>query len=51
MAGAAIDRIPLRVTMLPVLGIVAWLAVGKVGLGFLALLLAAVLLGNVIAAV
>jgi Ca2+:H+ antiporter len=37
--------------MLPVLGIVAWLAVGKVGLGFLALLLAAVLLGNVIAAV
>src|SRR5215472_5682724 len=51
MAGAPIDRIPLYVTMLPVLGIVAWLAVGKVGLGFLALVLAAVLLGNVIAAV
>jgi hypothetical protein len=40
MAGAPIDRIPLYVTMLPVLGIVAWLAVGKVGLGFLALVLA-----------
>ena len=51
MAGARIDRIPLHVTILPVLGIVAWLAVGKVGLGFLALVLAAVLLGNVIAAV
>ena len=37
--------------MLPVLGIVAWLVVRKVGLGFLALVLAAVLLGNVIAAV
>jgi len=51
MAGPPIDRIPLFVTMLPVLGIVAWLAVGKVGLGFLALVLVAVLLGNVIAAV
>ena len=51
MAGAPIDRIPLYFTILPVLGIVAWLAVGKVGLGFLALVLAAVLLGNVIAAV
>jgi hypothetical protein len=37
MAGPPIDRIPLHVMMLPVLGIVAWLAVGKVGLGFLAL--------------
>jgi Ca2+:H+ antiporter len=51
MASAPVDRIPWHVTILPVLGIVAWLAVGKVGLGFLALVLAAVLLGNVIAAV
>ena len=51
MAGPTFDRIPLHVTILPVLGIAAWLAVGKVGLGFLALVLAAVLLGNVIAAV
>src|SRR5215471_16208309 len=51
MAGPTFDRIPLHVTILPVLGIAAWLAVGKVGLGFLALALAAVLLGNVIAAV
>src|SRR5215469_11588234 len=51
MAGPPIDRIPLYVTMLPALGVVAWLVVGKVGLGFLALVLAAVLLGNVIAAV
>jgi Ca2+:H+ antiporter len=51
MAGARIDRIPLYVAVLPALGVVAWLAVGKIGLGLLALLLAAVLLGNVIAAV
>jgi len=51
MASAPVDRIPWHVTILPVLGIVAWLAVGKVGLGFLALVLAAALLGNVIAAV
>jgi Ca2+:H+ antiporter len=51
MASAPIDRIPLHVSILPVLGIAAWLAVGKVGVGFLALVLAAVLLGNVIAAV
>jgi Ca2+:H+ antiporter len=51
MAGPPIDRIPLHVTILPVLGIAAWLAVGKAGLGFLAAVLAAVLLGNVIAAV
>jgi hypothetical protein len=29
MAGPPIDRIPLHVTILPVLGIAAWLAVGK----------------------
>src|SRR5215472_8557585 len=51
MAGPPIDRIPLHVTVLPVLGIAAWFVVGKAGLGFLALVLAAVLLGNVIAAV
>jgi Ca2+:H+ antiporter len=51
MAGPPIARIPLHVTIIPVLGIAAWLVVGKAGLGFLALVLAAVLLGNVIAAV
>jgi Ca2+:H+ antiporter len=51
MAGTRIDRIPLQVTILPALGIAAWFVMGKVGLGFLALVLAAVLLGNVIAAV
>jgi Ca2+:H+ antiporter len=51
MAGAPIHRIPPHVVMLPALGILAWLVVGKVGLEFLALVLAAVLLGNVIAAV
>jgi Ca2+:H+ antiporter len=51
MASAPVDRIPWHVTILPVLGIAAWLVVGKAGLEFLALVLAAVLLGNVIAAV
>jgi Ca2+:H+ antiporter len=51
MAGAPTSRIPLDVAILPALGITAWLAVGKVDLGSLALMLAAVLLGNVIAAV
>jgi Ca2+:H+ antiporter len=37
--------------ILPLLGILAWIVVGKVGLELLALVLAAVLLGNVIAAV
>jgi hypothetical protein len=35
MAGTPIDRIPLHVTILPALGIAAWLVVGKVGLEFL----------------
>jgi hypothetical protein len=39
---APIDRIPLHVTLLPALGIAAWLMIGKVGLGMLALVLAAV---------
>ena len=51
MAAAPIDRIPLHFAILPVLGVAVWLVVGKVGLGFLALVLAAVLLGNVTAAV
>jgi Ca2+:H+ antiporter len=51
MAGIPIDRIPLHTIALPVLGMATWLAFGKVGLTPIALLLAAVLLGNVIAAV
>ena len=51
MAGAPVDRIPLHTIILPVLGMAAWLLVGKVGLEPLALVLVAVLLGNVIAAV
>jgi Ca2+:H+ antiporter len=51
MAGTPIDRIPLHTMVLPMLGMGAWLLAGKVGLGLLALLLAVVLLGNVIAAV
>ena len=51
MAGAPLDRIPLHTIILPVLGMAAWLLVGKVGLEPLALVLVAALLGNVIAAV
>jgi Ca2+:H+ antiporter len=51
MACAPINRIPLPFTILPALGIAVWLLIGKVGLEFLALVLAAALLGNVIAAV
>lgn len=51
MAGAPIDRIPLHTVLLPLAGVGAWLAAGKAGLGPLALVLAAVLLGNVVAAV
>ena len=45
------DRLPLHTIILPVLGTVMWLGIGKVGLEPMALVLAAVLLGNVIAAV
>ena len=51
MAGAPIDRIPLHTIILPAPGVAAWLAVGKVGLGPLALVLVVVLLGNVVSAV
>jgi Ca2+:H+ antiporter len=51
MVSAPAHRIPLHFAILPALGIAAWLTVGKVGPGLLALVPAAVLLGNVIAAV
>jgi Ca2+:H+ antiporter len=51
MAGAPINRIPLPFTILPALGIAVWVLIGKVSVDFLALVLAAALLGNVIAVV
>ena len=51
MAGAPTDRIPLHTVILPVIGVAAWLAIGKTGLEPLALVLGAALLGNVISAV
>jgi Ca2+:H+ antiporter len=51
MAGAPQYRLPLHTIILPALGIAAWLLIGKVGLAPLALVPAAILLGNVIAAV
>ena len=51
MAGAPTDRIPLHTIILPVLGVVAWAAVGKAGLGLVAAALVVVLLGSVLAAV
>lgn len=51
MASVSQNRLPLHTIVLPLLGIAAWLGIGKVGLEPLALVLAAVLLGNVIAAV
>lgn len=51
MASVPRNRLPLNTVILPVLGIAAWLAIGKVGLGPGALVLAALLLGSVLAAV
>ncbi len=51
MAGAAPHRIPLYSIVLPALGLLTWLLVGKTQSPLLALVLAAVLLGNVISAV
>lgn len=51
MAGASTHRIPLYSIILPVLGLLTWLLVGKTQSPLLALVLAAVLLGNVISAV
>jgi Ca2+:H+ antiporter len=51
MAGASTNRIPLSTIILPALGLTTWLLVGKTESGLLALVLGAVLLGNVISAV
>jgi Ca2+:H+ antiporter len=51
MAGVSIDHIPPHTIILPLVGIGAWLGLGKMGLEPLALLPVALLLGNVIAAV
>ncbi|MGH7121145.1 MAG: calcium:proton antiporter [Acetobacteraceae bacterium] len=51
MSRASIDRIPLNTIIWPALGVVAAMAIGKVGFGLVALVLAVVLLGNVISAV
>ena len=51
MAGTAPHRIPLYSIILPALGLLTWLLVGKAQSPLLALALAAVLLGNVISAV
>jgi Ca2+:H+ antiporter len=51
MAGAPIDRIPLHTILLPALGIVTYLLIGKIALEPLAIVVGLVLLGNVVAAV
>ncbi len=51
MSRTSVDRIPLYAIVLPALGAAALIVTGKAGLGALALVLAAVLLGNVAAAV
>ena len=43
MAGAPVERVPVHTIILPVLGMAAWLLVGKVGLEPLALVLVAVM--------
>jgi Ca2+:H+ antiporter len=51
VASTSANRIPLYSIILPALGLLTWLLVGKAGSGLLALVLAAVLLGNVVSAV
>jgi len=51
VARTSANRIPLYSIILPALGLLTWLLAGKAGSGLLALVLAAVLLGNVISAV
>jgi len=51
MASSATDRIPPFFILAPVAGIAAWLLIGKVGLGLLAIPVLAALLCNVTAAV
>lgn len=51
MSSGITDRMPLYTIILPALGVASYILIGKVGLGPLALLVAVVLLGNVMAAV
>src|SRR6476469_5023497 len=51
MASTSKTQIPRHTIIAPVLGMAVWLGVGKVGLEPLAIVIAAVLLGNVISAV
>jgi Ca2+:H+ antiporter len=51
VASTSTNRIPLYSIVLPALGLLTWLLVGKTDSALLALLLGAVLLGNVISAV
>lgn len=51
MASGPRNRLPLHTIILPALGLAAWLGIGKVGLQPVALVLVALLLGNVMTAV
>lgn len=51
MSSASTDRLPLHTVILPALGIAAYFLIGKVGLEPLAVVVALILLGNVVAAV
>ncbi|HYZ32109.1 MAG TPA: hypothetical protein VE684_07485 [Crenalkalicoccus sp.] len=51
MAGAPVDRVPLHTILIPLFGLAAWLLLGEPGTVPLILVLAALLLGNVVAAV
>lgn len=51
MASAPTSRIPLYAIILPAIGLVTWLVIGKTEMAPMAIVLAAVLLGNVISAV
>lgn len=51
MASHSTDRIPPFFILAPIAGVAAWLLIGKVGLGLLAVLVFAALLCNVVAAV
>jgi Ca2+:H+ antiporter len=51
MKSGSAGHVPLYGILLPIAGVLAWIIVGKTGVGFLAIFLAALLLGNVAAAV
>ena len=51
MAAVSIEKIPLHTIVLPVVGLAAWLFIGKAGIASLAVLLGILLIGNVVAAV